>query len=93
MSKTFVVTGASGKMDGILYVVDAETPLEAAEKIANSMERVYDITDLGLFIVPKRYTPQDVEKEMEADGNVRYGWQIWAEELTKDMNLHNAVCW
>ena len=93
MSKTFVLTGASGKLDGLLFVVDAETPFAALDRIATSMERIYEIEGLGTFLVPKTVTKEQIEAQMAEDGIVRLGWQIWTVELVKDINLHEAVCW
>lgn len=92
--RTFVLTGYSDKLEGFLFVVDGDSVADALGKVATSMERVVDLEEGGLFLVPKHVPTAEVLAAIAEEMDGRYNfWQVFGEELTKDVNLRTAVCW
>ena len=91
--KTFVVTGYSGKMDGFLTIIRADTLIDALHKHRDQDQEVCELPDGQLFLVSRGMSMADVQADVDNGESPRWYWQIFGQEYEEGINLKDAVCW
>ena len=95
MENKWVVTGYSGKQDGLLFVVEATTEIDAYKKVSElTGEYLYNLGEEGepkyvlSYIKPDEYMLGLLSYE-----EPRYEWALHASKLKLDTCLNEAVSW
>lgn len=90
--KMFIITGYSGKMDGILVAIPAATLEGAFKKLPSATQKLVDVPNHGLFLCDKDEDDAYIKESVE-NGELRWFWQLSGQELKYGVNLHEAVQW
>jgi len=93
----WLVTGYSGKRDGLAYVVEAEDGKSACEKVAKLNGMTFKQIDFDGGCADILYHgDEDIQDHIDGynmgDGPRRCH-ELYYEPVTLDHNLHGAVCW
>lgn len=91
-TKLYVITGYSGKMDGILVVVPAKNLRDAFTKIPSATQKIVELDDLGTFLCRLEDDEQGIRESVE-NGEIRWFHQLAGQELKYGENLDGAICW
>lgn len=93
----WVVTGISGKNDGILAIVEANSLSEAFNKVASIHGEglvvksfVWDGCEYDVLTYDHELS--DNEKE-SMTVNLRHDWLLSGQEVRENVMLDEAVCW
>jgi len=94
-AELWVVTGCSGKQDGILVVVKAESEDEA---ISETVKAAFVLgTRASRQTSPNGdtgwYTHGEGQQTSWVDGDVGWDWQLFPSRVGKDGRAPEAVCW
>ncbi len=92
--REWIVIGESAKMDGLLYIVMAEDSNVAMKKVASLSDTRFLDFDGEFALLPKdsKLTDNEVQ-EMLVNGEARWFWSVYVEELEMDQNMAEIVCW
>lgn len=98
----WIVTGYSSKLDGICYVVEADTGFDACNKVAKLEGYLFKQIEYGepgdcqgvvdIFYHPESDMEQIISAYVGGDGP-RYCYEVFYEPVTLNYNLRGAVCW
>ena len=93
----WIVTGYSGKNDGLCYVVMAGTVWEACQQVAKLNGLIFtqlDYNDGCADILDHESQDlQDLRESYNKGDGPRRCHELYYEPVTLDHNLHGAVCW
>lgn len=93
----WIVTGYSGKNDGICYAVEADTGWDACQKVAKLSGLIFTQLDYNDGCADIMYHPEyDLEYLRESYNNgdgPRRCYELYYEPVTLNHNLTGAVCW
>lgn len=94
----WIVTGYSSKMDGLLYIVEAENEEDAYREVGKingtrlvSVE-IEESTRHALINNKDDISDEEV-KDYLFHSEPRWFWEVWASEFAQGTNLREAVCW
>lgn len=94
--KKWIITGYSYAMDGLLYVVEAETEVAAIRtvgRINNTVYRKITVDNVSHHVLcTEKILDEELRYEIK-EGEPRWFWQVNAQELKFDTNHADAVCW
>ena len=99
----WLVTAYSTKMDGLCYVVEADTGFDACNKVAKLEGYLFQQIEYGshendckgvvdIFYHPESDMKAIVRAYANGDGP-RYCYEVFYEPVTLNYNLRGAVCW
>lgn len=94
----FIVSGYSGKTDGIIYVVQADNKVEAFKKVAllrNGRYVSHIVTDDGEWdLLVFNNTTDNQLMEMLNDGHdIRWqGYILYGQEVIENENISEVAC-
>ncbi len=99
----WIVTGYSGKLDGLCYVVEADTGFDACQKVAKLEGYLFKQIEYGkhendckgvadIFYHPEQDLESIVRAYEDGDGPRRC-YEVYYEPVTLNRNLTGAICW
>jgi hypothetical protein len=99
----WIVTGYSGKNDGLMYVVEADDGKLACEKVAKLEGLIFTQIEYGadpedckgvadIFYHQEQNLQDHIDSYANGDGPRRC-YEVYYEPVTLNRNLTGAVCW
>jgi hypothetical protein len=93
----WIVTGYSGKNDGLLYVVEADDGKLACEKVAKLEGYIFTQIEFNdgvadIFYHPEQNLQDHIDSYNNGDGPRRC-YEVYYEPVTLNRNLTGAICW
>ena len=101
--KPWIISAYSGKMDGILIVLQAKTLEEAYAQLADRMDDYrYIRLDIKSWednaqpndlLILDDADEQDIKESYENESGPRWYWELFGQEMVEGENLGAAICW
>lgn len=94
--KTWVVGGYSGKWDGILFIIDAETEEQAVAIVAKKVGLCHYYIDIGdeyrgYIMIEGELDMDDIKHSILYGDFPRRAYSIGVQELEKNVNLEDVA--